>query len=159
MYLENFDPNKSGNRFEDLYNQREKSANRMKEITNKVMKEEGCSFAPKTNKKVNSQLVSNDVIYRNTEFLTKKNEKLQQYIKNQENEFQYAPNLVSRQYQSHSIEKLEPFQDRLYNNAMEVEMKKERLRREQVNDNCTFKPKLAKMTDQILISKSMFANS
>lgn len=122
------------------------------------MKEEGCSFAPKTNKKANKE-ISKDVITRNSEFLNKKHEKLKQFAQQKENEFQYMPNLISKQYNSHASEFSTPVQDRLYKNAMEIELKKEKLRRNQTDENCTFKPQLAKMTDQILLSRSIFSHN
>lgn len=69
--IENWDPNNQGRRFEKLYNDREKSENRQKEVREKVMKEEGCSFRPRTNKKINN-CIKNDVITRNSKFLEQK---------------------------------------------------------------------------------------
>jgi hypothetical protein len=130
----------------------------MKEITQKVMKEEGWSFAPRTNKRVNKD-IANDVITRNSEFLNRKQEKLKQFAKQKENEFHYMPNLISKQYNMFASEFSTPVQDRLYNKAMEIEMKKEKMRRDQIDENWTFKPQLAKMTDQILLSKSIFSHN
>ena len=156
--LENMDPNNAENRFEKLYNEREKSATRLKEIYEKVMKEEGWSFKPKTNKKFNSTLPVEDVIGRNMDFIHRKNEKLDKLIQEKESEYNYMPNLISKRYNDPSLDSRSPVQERLYNKAMEIEMKKEEMRRNQVDANWTFKPKLAKMTDQILVSRSIFGH-
>ncbi|CAI2358799.1 unnamed protein product [Moneuplotes crassus] len=152
---ENRDPNFQGQRFEKLYQDRDKSVNRLKEVTQKVMKEEGCSFKPRTNKKFNNNIKS-DIISRNNEFITKKHENLEIKTYQIQNEHQYHPRLISNQH--YTSKQPSPVADRLYNKASEYEMKKERLRRDQVDQECTFKPKLAKMTDQILISKSIFSH-
>lgn len=96
----------------------------------KVMKEEGCSFKPRTNKKVNSMIVHDDMYSRTTNFMNKKQEKIKEIAMEKENEFQYRPQLVSKPYKDKSSERV---QDRLYNRATEYEMRKEELRRNQVD--------------------------
>ena len=74
-------------------------------------------------------------------------------------EFQYKPRLISKPYREGIELDDVPVQERLYSKATEYEMKKEEMRRNQIDSNCTFKPKLAKMTDQILISRSIFSHN
>lgn len=124
----------------------------------KVMKEEGCTFVPKTNKRVNSQLVQDDVILRNSKFLDQKQEKLSYMAQTQKTAYDFKPKLISKPYRDGLDHSPEPFSDRLYNKAAEYELKKEELRRNKVDEDCTFKPQLAKMTNQILLSRGIFNN-
>ena len=74
-------------------------------------------------------------------------------------EYQYRPTLISKPYREGIGDENVPVQDRLFNKANEYEMKKEEMRRNQVDSNWTFRPKLAKMTDQILITRSIFSHN
>lgn len=59
------------------------------------MKEEGWSFIPKTNNKINKN-ISADVITRNSEFLQRKTAKIEQKTNEIDNEYKYMPKIINK---------------------------------------------------------------
>lgn len=85
--------------------------------------------------KINSEIVKDDLIARNSNFVIRKHGRLEEMKREKDEEFRYKPKLISKPYREGTEIENIPVQERLYNKATEYELKKEEMRRNQVDSN------------------------
>eukprot|EP00347_Sterkiella_histriomuscorum_P011834 403370925 len=142
---------------ERLYTNGKDKQRKQDELRDKIYQDQGYSFAPHTNTTSRYQVHKN-VQERNKEFIERKENHIKEI--QQQNSCEFKPQRVTKQSKLAQVYEKQPdnnenLSDKLYHQMVIIDQKKEKQRQEfSVDKNCTFKPQLAKKTEQILRESS-----